>query len=398
MMKKFWLIPAVAGVIAALPAAEYYVDFNRGNNAAAGTAETPLRTFSEAVKKVKPGDTIRLLPSEQPVHATLILNNIKGTADRPITVDGSFLTLTGATRILSRDVTEISPGLYRMEIRDPGESMVWRFFLVFDGRQEHMDQHAKRPCGKLKQPEELKPFEWTLLNRKELYFRLPEGKTPDTVRVEIPRIYNGVGVAGESEHVVIRNLIVKHFWNDGFNIHNASKNITFENIAAIGCGDDSVSAHENCTIKVKNLVAIGNGTGVCHAGSAEADHENLYIAASDSRDFFVLNRRNSFRNVAVEASAPATSEIGDKGEAVLENLWFYSAKPGARFRTQYAGAVTAKNVELFQYEYLGNTPGIQVVTDPAGIREAIAKQKAELFAIFGDRLNWVADFYPPQGE
>ena len=28
-MKKFWLIPAVAGVIAALPAAEYYVDFNR---------------------------------------------------------------------------------------------------------------------------------------------------------------------------------------------------------------------------------------------------------------------------------------------------------------------------------------------------------------------------------
>ena len=158
----------------------------------------------------------------------------------------------------------------------------------------------------MKKPEELKPFEWTLLNRTDLYFRLPDGQTPETVRVEIPCIYNGVGVAGESEHIIVRNLIVKHVWNDGYNIHHASKNIAFENVAAIGCGDDSVSAHENCTISVKNLVAIGNGTGVCHGSTAEADHENMYIADSDSRDFFVLNRRNSFRNIAVEASAPAT--------------------------------------------------------------------------------------------
>ena len=66
-----------------------------------------------------------------------------------------------------------------------------------------------------------------------LYFRLPEGKTPETVRGELPRLANGVGVYGGSEYVVVKNLIAKHFWNDGYNIHNASKNITFENIAAI---------------------------------------------------------------------------------------------------------------------------------------------------------------------
>lgn len=109
--------------------------------------------------------------------------------------------------------------------------------LLFDGKQQRMEQHSKRKCGKLKKPEELNPFEWTLVDRTMLYFRLPEGKTPETVRGELPRLANGVGVYGGSEYVVVKNLIAKHFWNDGYNIHNASKNITFENIAAISAGD-----------------------------------------------------------------------------------------------------------------------------------------------------------------
>ena len=235
-MKKRWLIPALAGMVAALPAAEYHVDFNRGDNAAAGTAEAPLRTFSAAVKKVQPGDTIRLVPSDRPIHAVLMLNKVKGTADKPITVDGAFNTLTGAARVRANEAAAVSPGLYRMKIKDPGEAMVWRFFMLFDGKQQRMGQHSKRECAPMKKPEELKPFEWTLLNRTDLYFRLPDGQTPETVRVEIPRIYNGVGVAGESEHIIVRNLIVKHVWNDGYNIHHASKNIAFENVAAIGRG------------------------------------------------------------------------------------------------------------------------------------------------------------------
>ena len=386
-MNGKWLIPVVAGVIAALPAAEYYVDFNRGNDSAAGSAAAPLRSFAAAVRKAKPGDTIHLVPADRPIPTMLTLHGVKGSADKPITVDGSFNTLTGAARITSKEAEQVSPGLYRLTIKDPGESMVWRFFLLFDGKQQRMEQHSKRKCGAMKKPEELKPFEWTLINRTMLCFRLPEGETPDTVRVEMPRLANGVGIYEGSEHIIVRNLIAKHFWNDGFNIHHASKHITFENIAAVGCGDDSVSAHDGCVIAVKNLVAIGNGTGICHAGTAEADHENLYIAGSDSRDFFMLNRRNSFRNVAVEAAAPIYSDIGDKGDAVLENLWFYSEKPGACFRTIRGGTIKAKNVKLFHHTQPGNTPGIEVVTDPAPVQAAIAKKKAELFALFGGRLE-----------
>ena len=390
-MKKGWLIPVMAGMMTALSAAEYYVDFNRGSDGAAGSAAAPLRSFDAAARKAKPGDTIRLVPSDQPIYTMVRTFKLKGTADKPIVVDGSFNILTGAARITSKEAEQVSPGLYRTTIKDPGEAMVWRFFLLFDGKQQRMEQHSKRQCGKLKKPEELKPFEWTLVNRTDLYFRLPEGKTPETVRVEMPRLANGVGVYEGSEHLVIKNFIATWFWNDGFNIHHASKNIAFENIAAIGCGDDSVSAHDGCVITVKNLIAIGNGTGICHAGTAEADHENLYIADSDSRGFFVLNRRNSFRNVAVDAAAPIYSDVGDKGDAVLENLWFYSEKPGACFRTIRGGAITAKNVKLYNHTQPGNTPGIEVVKDPAPIQAKIAKKKAELFAIFGGKLDRVVN-------
>ncbi len=390
-MKKGWLIPVMAGMMTALSAAEYYVDFNRGSDGAAGSAAAPLRSFDAAARKAKPGDTIRLVPSDQPIYTMVRTFKLKGTADKPIVVDGSFNILTGAARITSKEAEQVSPGLYRTTIKDPGEAMVWRFFLLFDGKQQRMEQHSKRQCGKLKKPEELKPFEWTLVNRTDLYFRLPEGKTPETVRVEMPRLANGVGVYEGSEHLVIKNFIATWFWNDGFNIHHASKNIAFENIAAIGCGDDSVSAHDGCVITVKNLIAIGNGTGICHAGTAEADHENLYIADSDSRGFFVLNRRNSFRNVAVDAAAPIYSDVGDKGDAVLENLWFYSEKPGACFRTIRGGAITAKNVKLYNHTQPGNTPGIEVVKDPAPIQAEIAKKKAELFAIFGGKLDRVVN-------
>lgn len=82
--------------------------------------------------------------------------------------DGSFNTLTGAARITSKDARQVLPGLYRMNIKDPGESMVWRFFLLFDRKQQRMEQHSKRKCGKLKKPEELNPFEWTLVSHHAL--------------------------------------------------------------------------------------------------------------------------------------------------------------------------------------------------------------------------------------
>ena len=139
-MNGRWLIPVVAGMVAVLPAAEYYVDFNRGSDSAAGSVNAPLRSFIAAARKVKPGDTIRLVPSDRPIPTMLTLYGIKGTAEQPIVVDGSFNTLTGAARITSKEARQVSPGLYRMNIKDPGESMVWRFFLLFDGKQQRMER------------------------------------------------------------------------------------------------------------------------------------------------------------------------------------------------------------------------------------------------------------------
>lgn len=50
-MNGRWLIPVVAGMVAVLPAAEYYVDFNRGSDSAAGSVNAPLRSFIAAARE-----------------------------------------------------------------------------------------------------------------------------------------------------------------------------------------------------------------------------------------------------------------------------------------------------------------------------------------------------------
>lgn len=47
-----------------LHAADYYVSHVRGDDKAAGTEAAPFRRIARAVKQVKPGDTVHLVPSD----------------------------------------------------------------------------------------------------------------------------------------------------------------------------------------------------------------------------------------------------------------------------------------------------------------------------------------------
>ena len=67
-------------------AAGWYVDGLNGAKANAGTAASPYLYFWQAVQKVKPGDTIYVMPSTTYSQLGLTAN---GTADAPITIAGS---------------------------------------------------------------------------------------------------------------------------------------------------------------------------------------------------------------------------------------------------------------------------------------------------------------------
>lgn len=111
-------------------------------------------------------------------------------------------------------------------------------------------------------------------------------------------------MSGDNSHLVIRNVTATHFQNDGFNIHGDCRDVVFENIRAIECGDDGISAHETAQYRVDGFTSIGNGTGICDTGSSETSYNNLFIADCVGVDLYFLDTgRYSVSNAVVLSSA-----------------------------------------------------------------------------------------------
>jgi len=367
-------------------AAEIMVDFEKGNDADNGSKNAPLLTFPAALKKAEPGDVIMLLPAARPLPVSLVIHNKKGSAEKPITIDGGFNTLYGTVPLEQKSCREVAPGLYLRTRKNQGEAWELRYFMIFDGRMQRMDRNLKWRKPLFKPVEALQPGEWTIRDHNEVYFRLPAGKDWSNTAVEEPGLACGVQMSGECEYITVRNLIVRKFWNDGYNFHNRCRNIRLENIAAIGNSDDGVSAHEECQIFVKNLVSIGNGTGFCHIQNAECHHENVYIADCTGRDILLQNSRNTLKNVVVDGTALGALEFS-RGENELQDCWFMGRRDGNAISWRKGTVLKTENSFYYGYAIPGTPmPGLKQTT-MALLKAKIAEQKKELDSIFGKRLD-----------
>lgn len=366
--------------------ADIFVDFEKGNDRNSGEKTMPLKSFPAAIKKAVPGDTVYLLPSSKPVNAALVVRNKKGLADKPIIIDGMFNTMYGTVRLEEKDCQQVSPGLYLRKLSKPApEALLLRYFMCFDGKMQRMDRHFKWKKPVFKTVDALLPGEWTMLNDIDIYFKLPAGKSFKDVVVEEPQLSSGVQLEGDCEYLTFRNLIVKFFWNDGFNIHNKCRNITFENVAAISNFDDGVSAHDDCQIFVKNMLSIDNGTGFCHANRAECHHENIYIAASNGRDIMLNNSINTMKNIAVDGAAYGKMDFKD-GNITMDDCYFLNLRAGNAIRNDHA-VLSAKNSWYCDYNIMGTDMPSEL--KPMAKNEISAKIKERrdaLLKIFGNRV------------
>lgn len=386
--KSSFAVALTLGVfsMSVITAADVFVDFNNGNDRNSGSREAPFRSFPVALDKAVPGDTVFILPSAKPINATLIIKNKKGLPDKPIIIDGMMNTLVGARAASEKDWREVKPdtGLYHRQLSNPPTGD--RYFMRFNGKMERMGRHTKWKGAALKKPEDLKDYEWTIVGKNDFYFKIPAGMKPAGAKVEEPFFTSGVEMYGECAYLTVRNLIVRQFWNDGYNIHFNCRDILFENIAALENSDDGVSAHETCKIKVKNMLSIGNGTGFCHVQQAECDHENVYIAESDSRDIYLLNSVNRLKNVIVEGSAPGDMEFRAGSES-LADCRFLNIRPGVRLlffqcqaqadRVLFSGYVTGKDLP----------DGVSAAVNPGSLLQDIAASRQKIMAIFDGKLN-----------
>jgi hypothetical protein len=101
----------------------------------------------------------------------------------------------------------------------------------------------------------------------------------------------------------------------------------FENIRAIECGDDGISAHESAQYQVRGFVSIGNSTGICDTGASETSYDGVLIRDCIGHDlFFPATGRYMVKNALIISSAQQALTVSKSGPqqscfVQLENVW-----------------------------------------------------------------------------
>jgi hypothetical protein len=258
-------------------------------------------TIHHAIKMAAAGDTIHLEPKVYRDYAGFY--GKKGEPGKPVTLDGHGATLEGSDPIDPAKWREVSPGLFANDDLMPGlsDAVIGRWFFLFDGKMQHMGRTSKGKQAPLKKLEELQAGEWTFVkdpSREKppskaiygtFYLKLAAGQSLAEAKVFAPMRSAGVQMSGDNAHLVIKNLTATHPYNDGFNIHGDCRDVIFENIRAIECGDDGISAHEKAEYRVDGFVSIGNSTGICDTVAAKTSYNRVFIADCIGYDLFFLD-------------------------------------------------------------------------------------------------------------
>ncbi len=291
-------------------ARDLHVDPTSGDDTADGTTQ-PTKTIARAIRFAQPGDTVHLKPGTYFESADL--SNKHGEPGKPITLDGHGAVLDGSEPVRASEWESLGDGLFRkvklMPRMDP--AIIGRWFFLWNGKMNHMGRTSKGPSAALKQPAELQPGEWTYVKDEDaFYLRLAADQTLAAANIRYPLRSSAVILSGKGSHLVVRNITGTHVYNDGFNIHGAQRACVFENIAAIECGDDGFSAHEDAECRIDGFTSIGNSTGLCDTVSSVTHYRNVFIKGCLGYDvFFIGDSPHSMENALIESSAARAVEV-----------------------------------------------------------------------------------------
>ena len=296
-------------------------------------------TIHAAIKMAVAGDTIHLEPKVYRDYAGFYMK--KGEPGKPITLDGHGATLEGSDPIDPAKWRNVSPSLFANDDLLPGlsDAVIGRWFFLIDGKMQLMGRTSKGRSAPLKKPEKLQAGEWTFVkdaSREKppskaifgtFYLKLAAGQSLADAKIFAPMRSAGVQFGGDNAHLVIKNLTATHPYNDGFNIHGDCRDVVFENIRAIECGDDGISAHESAQYRVDGFVSIGNSTGICDTGTAHTSYNRVFIAECIGFDLYFLdNGRYKLTNAVIFSKAQnpftVTSREDQHCELEMDNVLF----------------------------------------------------------------------------
>lgn len=342
------------------PAKEYFVNNETGDDSASGlVADKAKKTLAGTVPLLKPGDKLHIAVTSQPYRETLRLpDDFGGVEGKPIVIEGHGATLTGSDPLRLDGWAEAgTPGLYKStrflsELEEfTDEAKLMRVFLIFDGVVQHMGRSSKGAKGRLKSPADLQPGEWTYAESEKAFYIKVSGKLADA-RIEAPYRRNGVAVRAPKvalTHVVIKDLIVCHVLNDGFNLHGTTQNFLLQNIASIECGDDGISPHETCEVDIDGYWGIGNSTGMGNGNLSITKAKNVRLEGNTAHQLMTghapLTELCNAIIIATAGTQPVNVTNAQDTRLILDNV-IISSPPAQKMLNVVNGTIDARRITV----------------------------------------------------
>jgi len=280
---------------------DIYVDNLRGDDANAGTQESPFRSIKVAAKVLKGGDTLHMVPNTNPytledtvepgaVGLIELVSSQAGTPEKPTIVDGHGSKVLGLFHYKSEKWRDEGSSVFSMRLPNNTVTMFnlgyWAGVIpivFFDGK----------PAQWVKSREELVDGSFFLVKKlaKEeppnntLFVKLAEGKTPADIKITAP---SNVTIQSNTNHVTFRNIDSSYSSFDGFGSF-WGKGLLFENLRASFCMNQGISHHSSAGVLVKNCrfdhnvdcgvldVSLGDAKSGDEKAATRARYENCLV-------------------------------------------------------------------------------------------------------------------------
>jgi hypothetical protein len=237
-------------------AATIYVDSRLGNDGFDGlSAEQvsshsgPVRTLHKAVTIVHTGDQIVMANNGSPYFGGLALYGLQqsGSPRFPIEIVGNGCLLNG-TKLIDRTT-------WRMV-----DSKTWRitpqrkgwYQLVLSGVAL---PETPVPEGSVALPP-LVPGNWCAFEGA-IYYAPPLGREPAELPLELADEQTGLTLVAV-ENIVIRDLTIQHFRQDGINLHDRCRNIVLRNVTCQENGRAGIVVSGTSSVQLENVTCQRN--------------------------------------------------------------------------------------------------------------------------------------------
>ena len=265
MNRMIALAVALTALVSA--AGELWVDNVKGDDGNPGTKAKPFRTMNRALKDLKGGWTLHLVPNKEPYREIVAFGaKHNGTAARPTVLEGHGARMTGLDEVPAAEWTDEGNGVWSRYMWNnawPMDRVGWwcaDFPLVwFDGKPGVNCTNLATLVEGGFFLRKVKPAD----DRQNwIYVRPPKGRSPKTCRITTLTKSAKIDFI-RCQHVVVRDIVNSHTPWDCFGSY-AATNCVFDHVDGSYAMDQGISAHSSINLLVKNSHFHRNaGCGIC---------------------------------------------------------------------------------------------------------------------------------------